>query len=69
MKILRFKAIAECPECWNGVKDSCYICHGKGETEVELDLDTVMFELAGRLRHYAYIHDHGGEIDLTDRLD
>ena len=60
MKIIRFKVIARCPECWNGIKDSCYRCNGTGEIETGLDLDTVMFELAGRMRHYDYIHDHNG---------
>ena len=59
MEMIKFKVIVKCPECWNGVRDSCMYCNGAGKLETELDLDSIMFEIAGRLRHYAYIHDHG----------
>lgn len=59
MEIKRIKVIEVCSHCRFDTKKICLHCDGKREIEQEVDLDTFMFELAGRLRHYDYIHDHG----------
>lgn len=61
MEILNFKVTIKCPDCWNKVQENCLYCHGTGEIETTMDMESVMFQLAGQLRKFAYIHDHGGE--------